>query len=472
MTARLKPYPAYVDTGLPWIERVPEHWTIERAKWLFRKMDRPVDERDEVVTCFRDGQVTLRRKRRIGGFTEALQEIGYQGIRGGDLVIHAMDAFAGAIGVSDSDGKGTPVYSVCEPRRGANTYYYAYLVREMARTQWILALAKGIRERSTDFRFEAFSAQRLPVPPPREQDAVVRYLNNIDRRVRRFIRDKQKLIKLLEEQKQAMSHRAVTRGLDPCVRSKPSGVSWFPEVPEHWTVLPMRRVIRRAVDGPHFSPEYIDSGIPFLSARNIRTDEWKLDDAKFISEADYAEFCKRVTPEVGDVLYTKGGTTGVARAVDLPFPFQVWVHVAVLKLHKSNITPEYLALALNSPGCYEQAQLYTRGATNQDLGLGRMKDIVLPVPPLSEQKAIVRSVEASTRGLLGAIADTRHEMSLLREYRTRLVTDVVTGRLDVSEATANLPDEVDASEPLDGEDLLIEAGEATSLEPALKEVEV
>ena len=141
MSADLTPYPAMKDSGVEWLEDVPEHWKKERAKWLFRKMEQPVRQSDEVVTCFRDGVVTLRKNRRVRGFTESLKEIGYQGVRRGDLVIHAMDAFAGAIGVSDSDGKSTPVYSVCSPRQSANAYYYAFCVREMARSDWILALA-------------------------------------------------------------------------------------------------------------------------------------------------------------------------------------------------------------------------------------------------------------------------------------------------------------------------------------------
>ena len=215
MTGGLEPYPGYKDPGLPWLGEVPEHWDVERAKWLFTKMERPVRETDEVVTCFRDGVVTLRRNRRVGGFTESLKEIGYQGIRRGDLVIHGMDAFAGAVGVSDADGKGTPVYSVCEPAPGANAHYYSYVVREMARSEWILALAKGIRERSTDFRFGEFASQPVPLPPLDEQAAIVRFLDHADRRIRRYIAAKKKLIALLNEQKQAIIDRAVTRGLDP-----------------------------------------------------------------------------------------------------------------------------------------------------------------------------------------------------------------------------------------------------------------
>lgn len=227
MTHRLKPYPAYQDSGVPWLGDIPAHWDTERAKWLFRKMKRPVRPDDDVVTCFRDGTVTLRKNRRVRGFTNALREIGYQGVRKGDLVIHAMDAFAGAVGVSDSDGKCTPVYAVCQPQADSSSYYYAYVVREMARSQWIAALAKGVRERSTGFRFEGFAAQIVPLPPPEEQTAIARYLNHIDRRTRRYIRAQRKLISLLEEQKQAIIQRAVTRGLDPNVRLKPSCVEWL-----------------------------------------------------------------------------------------------------------------------------------------------------------------------------------------------------------------------------------------------------
>src|SRR5437660_12579346 len=116
----LKPYSEYKDIGQPWVGAVPAHWRTERGKRLFIRMQRPASDEDQTVTCFRDGIVTFRKNRRLRGFTEALKEIGYQGVRVGDLVIHAMDAFAGAIGVSDSDGKGSPVYQVCQPRGDVN----------------------------------------------------------------------------------------------------------------------------------------------------------------------------------------------------------------------------------------------------------------------------------------------------------------------------------------------------------------
>ena len=309
---------------------------------------------------------------------------------------------------------------------------------------------------------DAIKSVLLPIPPFPEQAAIVRFLDYMDRRIRRYIRGKQKLIELLEEQKQAIIHRAVIRGLDPNVRLKPSGVEWLGDVPAHWEVVTLRRVIWRAVDGPHHSPNYVDDGIPFLSARNIKVDRWSIADAKYISESDYEEFCRRVMPEPGDVLYTKGGTTGVARAVDLTFRFQVWVHVAVLKIVKSKVIPEFLAASLNAPRSYEQSQLFTRGATNQDLGLGRMKDIVLALPPLPDQAAILSHLTEVTRGILAAIDRTHREISLLREYRTRLIADVVTGKVDVREAAARLPDEGAEPATLDASDARTHADDVTA----------
>jgi type I restriction enzyme S subunit len=222
---------------------------------------------------------------------------------------------------------------------------------------------------------------------------------------------------------------------------KDSGAEWFTEIPSDWEVVSLGRLIWRAVDGPHHSPKYLDQGVPFLSARNVKADSWSLGDVKFISEEDFNEFSRRVVPEIGDVLLTKGGTTGVARVVDLPFRFQVWVHIAVLKVQKHLVDPEYLALALNSPHCYEQSQLLTRGATNQDLGLSRMKRVQLTLPPtLMEQSKIVAHARTSTSALSAKIQRAEREIDLIREFRGRLISDVVTGKLDIQKESALLPE--------------------------------
>jgi type I restriction enzyme S subunit len=459
----LKPYPAMKDSGVPWLGKVPEHWDVRRMKYLLRERD--VRSAAGTEQLLRVSQFTGVTERKRGDSdkepdTRAESLAGYKLVEPDNLVVNIMLAWNGSMGVSRFFGITSPAYCVYRFSPSVKPWYFHHLLRSPAYKARIKAVSTGIVE--SRLRLYSDDLYRLDglLPPVAEQTAIVRFLNHTDRKIRRYIRAKQKLIKLLEEQKQAIIHRAVTRGLDPNVRRKPSGVEWLGDVPEHWDVLSLRRVITRAVDGPHHSPNYVDSGIPFLSARNIKTDRWSLDDAKFISEDDYVEFSKRVRPEPGDVLYTKGGTTGVARVVDLPFKFQVWVHVAVLKTNKRRVVPAYLALVLNSPRCYEQAQLFTRGATNQDLGLGRMKGIWFALPPLTEQHALLGELADSTKYLETAIEKAQQEIALLREYRTRMIADVVTGRLDVREAAAGLPDEAleeeYASDEMD-EDL--EAGE-------------
>ena len=200
------------DSGVKWIGMIPEHWDLLRAKNIFERQFRTVRDCDEVVTCFRDGQVTLRKNRRIEGFTESLKEIGYQGIRKGDLVIHQMDAFAGSIGVSDSDGKGTPVYICCLPKdsKNVNVYFYAYLLREMARSGFIKSLYRGIRERSSDFRFDTFAVQWLPLVPIEEQQEIVNYIEAKVANINQLCQAERSQIEKLKEYKQRLISDVVT----------------------------------------------------------------------------------------------------------------------------------------------------------------------------------------------------------------------------------------------------------------------
>ena len=202
----------FVDSGVEWIGKIPKHWNVEKGKRLFQQMKRPVREQDEIVTCFRDGEVTLRTNRRTDGFTNALKEHGYQGIRKGDFVIHNMDAFAGAIGISDSDGKSTPVYSVCRPwdENIVFSEYYARYLRNLALQDFILSLAKGIRERSTDFRFKDFGELEYPLPPKDEQIQIVEYIENQTTKIDKAIELQQNYISKLKEYKVSLIDSVVT----------------------------------------------------------------------------------------------------------------------------------------------------------------------------------------------------------------------------------------------------------------------
>jgi type I restriction enzyme S subunit len=448
MIGGLKPYPEYKESGVLWLGKIPSHWTLERAKWLFHRMDRPARAEDHVVTCFRDGVVTLRKNRRLRGFTESVKEIGYQGIRRGDLVIHAMDAFAGAVGVSDSDGKGTPVYSVCRPRPGADPNYYAEVVRAMARSQWILALSKGIRERSTDFRFQTFGRQIVPIPPEDEQRAMVRFFTAVDAQCRRLTRTKRKLIALLNEEKQAIIHRAVTRGLDPNIRLKASGVTWLGQIPEHWDLKRFKFValISSGQVDPRRSP-YRD--LTLIAPNHIESGSGKLLFEETAGEQG-ADSGKYLATK-GSVLYSKI-RPNLRKAVIAPRDCLCSADMYSLSPRRDWITPEYFVLLLLSVPFTRYVVDCSMRVAMPKVNREALGNCWLWLPPLDEQRSILGAISRETLPIDGAITRAKREINLIREYQNRLIADVVTGQLDVREASRSLPVEMrEFKEPFEDE---------------------
>jgi type I restriction enzyme S subunit len=216
VTRGLDPKVKLRDSGVPWLGEIPAHWELRRAKYLFRQSALPVATGDEIVTCFRDGQVTLRRNRREEGFTNADLEVGYQGIRQGQLVLHSMDAFAGAIGVSDSDGRCSPEYIICDPLDGDVIVpeYFGPLLRTMALAGFIQASCPAVRERAPRIRFNNFSEMYLPVPPQEEQRAIVEHIARETAKLDAVRAATERTIALLKERRSALIAAAVTGQLD------------------------------------------------------------------------------------------------------------------------------------------------------------------------------------------------------------------------------------------------------------------
>jgi len=202
-------------SGIPWLCEIPEHWPLFRAKYLWRECSLPVRDGDEMVTCFRDGQVTLRKNRREDGFTNAVKELGYQGVRAGQLVLHSMDAFAGAIGVSDSEGKCTPEYIVCDPvKEEVYNPYYGYLLRIMAINGFVQATCTAVRERAPRIHFSDFGNMFFPVPPTEEQRSIVDHIASETAKLDALRVATEKTIGLLKERRTALIAAAVTGKID------------------------------------------------------------------------------------------------------------------------------------------------------------------------------------------------------------------------------------------------------------------
>lgn len=429
MTLTVMPkYESYKDSGVDGIGNIPSTWNIEKAKWLFIKVDRPVRSEDEIVTCFRDGQVTLRSNRRTEGFTNALKEHGYQGIRVGDLVIHAMDAFAGAIGVSDSDGKATPVYSACAPRnkKQVSPFFYAYYLRDLALSGYIVSLAKGIRERSTDFRFNDFSQLFLPLPDIDEQTAIANFLDTKTAQIDKAIAIKEQQIALLNERKQILIQQAVTQGLDPTVPMKDSGVEWIGKIPEHWEIKRLKYVLdertERSLTGEE--PLFMVSQQYGLVVRADYHEKAVVSSSNIDSKIVYKN----------DLVFNKlKAHLGVFFKSNIDFKGLVSPDYAVYKTKAYIADAKILELLFRHPSYIGQ---FTIRATGIVEGLIRLYtsdlfDISIPIAPEAEQLKILAHAEKISTLFDNAIELQKKQCEILKEYKTTLINSAVTGKIKV-----------------------------------------
>lgn len=208
VTKGLDPSVPMKDSGIQWIGNMPTNWECIRGKYILKYLQKPVKKDDGVITCFRDGEVTLRSNRREDGFTMADKEIGYQGVDIGDLVVHGMDGFAGAIGISDSRGKASPVLNVLGTKQ--NKRYIMYYLRSMAYSDVFMALSTGIRVRSCDLRWNKLAELWYPIPPLTEQEEIVAYIDETIQKINEIIADKKSQIETLESYKKSLIYEYVT----------------------------------------------------------------------------------------------------------------------------------------------------------------------------------------------------------------------------------------------------------------------
>lgn len=417
----MRRYESYKDSGVEWLGEIPSHWEMQRSKFLFKKIERKVKEIDQIVTCFRDGQVTLRANRRTDGFTNALKEHGYQGIRKGDLVIHAMDAFAGAIGVSDSDGKATPVYSVCLPynKQKVNAYFYAYYLRNLALSGFITSLAKGIRERSTDFRYADFAELLLPLPSYSEQQKITQFLDDKIAKIDQAVDLAEKQIALLKEHKQILIQNAVTRGLNPDVPLKDSGVEWTGQVPEHWEMKKLKFVLTLS----NKKEESKNSNKRYIGMENIESFTGKINDIPLIAEGIANSFYK------DEILF---GKLRPYLAKSYLADFDGICSTEFLVYRSTKVLNNRFTLNIFlSYGFIDAINASTYGSKMPRANAEFISNMFLAIPPLSEQKQIINYLDIQTAKIDQAIALKTAHIEKLKEYKSVLINDVVTGKVRV-----------------------------------------
>jgi type I restriction enzyme S subunit len=449
MIADLKPYPEYKESGHAWLGQLPKHWLLKPNRAIFSEVkDR--NHPDEEMLSVTITRGIVRQKALLEGSSKKdssnLNKSAYKLVQLQDIAYNKMRAWQGAIGVSAFRGIISPAYVVVRPRSSNySSVYFHNLYRTPQFAKEAERWSYGITSDMWSLRPEHFKMIYSPLPPPAEQAAIVRFLDWVNGRLERAIRAKRKVIALLNEQKQAIIHRAVTRGLDPSVPLKPSGIPWLGDIPRHWDTPLFGRLLTRVEQG----------WSPVAAEGELGLDQWAVLTLSAVRRGLFnPSAIKPVSPtanvptgieiHAGDVLLTRSNTrdrVGDVCVVRAPRPKTILCDLIYrLKVRTSAVEPEFLVYQLLSRVGRGQIERDARGSsgTMPKLSQGHIKSWRILLPPHEEQRRIVERVDANSEPINAAISRLEREIELLREYRTRLVADVVTGKLDVREAAGSL----------------------------------
>ncbi|MCI0390521.1 MAG: restriction endonuclease subunit S [Acidobacteria bacterium] len=467
MIADLKPYPEYKDSGLPWLGCLPSHWKVVRNGSLFSQRNQTGFGHLPIL------EVSLKTGVRVRDFEnsarkQVMSDFGkYKRAVKGDLAYNMMRMWQGAIGVAPIDGLVSPAYVVARPYPEVAPQYYSYLFRTGIYMAEIDAYSTGIVKDRNRLYWDQFKRMASLFPPSDEQAAIIRFLDYANRRLERAIRAKRKVIALLNEQKQAIIHSAVTRGLDSNAPLKHSGIPWLGEIPAHWERIPIRQIAARGkssiVNGPFGSDllttELKSEGVPVIYIRDISSGNYRRVSKSYVTPIKAAElgFCKVI---VGDVLVAKvGDPPGTAATYPEGEPDGIVTQDVIrIRPASSRIMAAYLVTLLNSQAGRSLVGPISVESTRGRFSLPDFKGLFVILPPIDEQVFILEAILKATKPLETVNTRAEREIALLREYCTRLIADVVTGKLDVRGVSASLPDEAYGLESnIEGENLEDEA---------------
>ena len=401
----------YRDSGIEWIGQIPKEWEVVKGKHLLNLMSRPVRETDDVVTCFRDGEVILRSERRTEGFTMSDKEIGYQGINEGDIVIHGMDGFAGAMGISKSTGKGSPVLIVCNPKGTDDSRFIIYYLRSLAITNVFLALATGIRERSCDLRWNKISVLPFIRPQSNTQQKIACYLDKVCGEVDEMVTLQETMIEELKAYKQSVITEAVTKGLNPNAPMRNSGIDWIGNIPKHWQMKRLKFMCEIQTGNQDTQDAEQDGEYPFY----VRSPK--------------VEHSNKYSFE-GEGILMAGDGAGAGRVFHHAFG-KYAVHQRVYRLSSfDDIDTTFLFHYISNLFC-KVMDMGSAQSTVPSVRLPMLQNFVVCIPSIEEQQHIATYLDTKCSEIDSLIVLKHAKIEELKEYKKSIIYEYVTGKKEV-----------------------------------------
>ncbi|HBR1763499.1 TPA: restriction endonuclease subunit S [Klebsiella pneumoniae] len=444
--AKYKAYPEYKDSGVEWLGEVPNHWKTVSISRLFSRVKRTGYTEKELLSVYRDYGVIPKSSRDDNNNKPSEDLSPYQLVEPNDLVMNKMKAWQGSIAISEYEGIVSPAYFVYKPNNVlfelAHPRYVHYLLRNPIYVTQYLSRSKGIRVNQWDLDPDEFRNIELLLPDKTEQEKIYCFLDHETAKIDDLIAKQQQLIELLKEKRQAVISQAVTKGLNPDVPMKDSGVEWLGEIPSHWE---MKRLayLGSARNGLTYSPENItdqESGVLVLRSSNIQNSSLCFDDNVYVNSIIPEQF---LVKENDLIICSRNGSRNlIGKNALISKDAEGMAFGAFMAIFRSPLNT-YIFWVLNSPLFDYQSGSFLTSTINQ-LTIGNLNTMEIPVPTLKEQKEIAQYLSRKNDNFIALINRVKDSIALLQERRTALISAAVTGKIDVRDWVA--PDTQDVEE--------------------------
>jgi len=435
--SRYQAYPEYKDSGVEWLGEAPLHWATVPVGRLYTRTKRTDCADKELLSVYRDYGVIPTSSRDDNNNKPSDDLTAYQLVEPNNLVMNKMKAWQGSIAISEYEGIVSPAYFVYQPNSKmfdlAVPKYVHYLLRHPIYIAQYLRQSKGIRVNQWDLDPDEFKKIELLLPAKSEQEEIIAFLDHETTKIDALIEKQQRLIELLKEKRQAVISHAVTKGLNPNATMKNSGVEWLGEVPAHWGVLAIKHIVSTPItDGPHETPEFFDTGIPFVSAEAVSSGRIDFEKIRaHISDADNQRFSKKYSPKKFDIYMVKSGaTTGVTAIVETDDVFNIWSPLAAIRCNELNY-PYFVLNFMRSRNFADAIAISWSFGTQQNIGMKVIENLSITRPPLPEAIEIANFLQDKSAKYDKIIQHAQAQIELMLERRTALISAAVTGKIDV-----------------------------------------
>lgn len=438
----MKKYPKYKDSGIEWIGEIPEHWELKKIKHVSKKIGDGLHGTPEYVdhsdyyfingNNIKDNNIEISEQTKCVSQKEYLKNLKPLTL---NTILLSINGTIGNLALYQNEqimlGKSVGYIDIIDIFN--RSYIYHYLSSDVSRNLFEIELSGSTIK---NLSLNSINNHSIPIPSSKEQAYIAEFLNTKTGEIEKSIDIKLRLIDLLKEERTAIINHAVTKGLNPKVKLKSTSVEWIGDIPEHWGRVKLKLIVSTKIcDGPHETPDWTTEGIPFLSAESIKGNKLDFNYKRgYISLEQHRIYSRKSKVLKGDILFCKSGsTTGKSALVECNDEFGIWSPLAIIRANDRHISNLFLFQFMQSDTFRLQVETAWTFGTQPNIGMGSLENLWVTVPLIDEQKQIVEYLEIKTSEIDTIISKTEKEIDLLNEYKTALISEVVTGKVDVRE---------------------------------------